>query len=110
VESREGLECVEATAAVGGVDVLFIGPYDLTISMGIAEQFQTSAFWGAVDRVVAACKQNGIAAGIQTGDMRLLLEARRRGVRFLLYGSDYSVLFQGYRHALEQIKSGAAAV
>jgi 2-keto-3-deoxy-L-rhamnonate aldolase RhmA len=110
VESREGLECVEATAAVPGVDVLFIGPYDLTISMGIAEQFQGLAFWDAVDRVVAACRKNGIAAGIQTGDMSLLLEARRRGVRFLLYGSDYSVLFQAYRHSMEQIRSGAAAV
>jgi 2-dehydro-3-deoxyglucarate aldolase/4-hydroxy-2-oxoheptanedioate aldolase len=110
VESREGLDSVEATAAVPGVDVLFVGPYDLTISMGIAEQFSSREFWGAVDRVVSACAANGIAAGIQTGDMNLLLEARRRGVRFLLYGSDYSVMFQAYRRSLEQMRSGAAAV
>jgi 2-keto-3-deoxy-L-rhamnonate aldolase RhmA len=110
VESCDGLDSVEATAAVPGVDVLFIGPYDLTISMGIAEQFEGPEFWGAVERVVSACVANGIAAGIQTGDMKLLLEARRRGVRFLLYGSDYSVMFQAYRRSLEQMKSGAAAV
>lgn len=110
VESREGLESVEATAATPGVDVLFIGPYDLTISMGIPEQFQSPAFWGAVDRVVAACQKNGIAAGIQTADMRLLVEARHRGVRFLLYGSDYSVMYQAYRRLVGEIRGGAAAV
>jgi 2-keto-3-deoxy-L-rhamnonate aldolase RhmA len=107
VESREGLECVETTAAVPGVDVLFIGPYDLTISLGIAEQFDSPAFWAAVDRVVSACSANGIAAGVQTGNMQLLLEARRRGVRYLLYGSDYFVMFQAYRQCLEQIKTAA---
>jgi 2-dehydro-3-deoxyglucarate aldolase/4-hydroxy-2-oxoheptanedioate aldolase len=110
VESRQGLDSVAITASIPGVDVLFIGPYDLTISMGIAEQFDSPEFWGAVDGVVSACAANGIAAGIQTGDIKLLLEARRRGVRFLLYGSDYSIMFQAYSRSLRQIKSGAVAV
>ncbi len=105
VESRSALESVEAIAATPGLDVLFIGPYDLTISLGIAEEFRSSAFWDAVDRVVAACRASGSAAGIQTGDPELLKEARRRGVRFLLYSGDFSVLFSAYKERLAALKA-----
>jgi 2-keto-3-deoxy-L-rhamnonate aldolase RhmA len=104
VESQQALESVEQIAASPGLDVLFIGPYDLSISMGIAEQFQSGTFWNAVDRVVAACATQGIAAGIQTGDIGLLKEARRRGVRFLLYSGDYAVLYNAYRTNLALIQ------
>jgi 2-keto-3-deoxy-L-rhamnonate aldolase RhmA len=110
IESREGLSCVEEIARTPNVDVLFIGPYDLTISMGIAEQFQGAEFWNAVDRVIAACNQAGIAAGIQTGDMALLREARKRGVRFLLYSNDVTVLFEGYRDAIAELRRTMAPV
>jgi 2-keto-3-deoxy-L-rhamnonate aldolase RhmA len=86
------------------VDVLFIGPYDLSLSLGIIEQFDNPIFWKAVDRVVIACKATGIAVGLQTARMPLLLEARRRGVRFLLYGSDVATLFMGYERAVSELK------
>jgi 2-dehydro-3-deoxyglucarate aldolase/4-hydroxy-2-oxoheptanedioate aldolase len=77
--------------------------------MGIAEQFENPAFWQAVDRVIAACEQEGIAAGIQTGDMGILREARRRGVRFLLYSNDVTVMFEGYRDAVTRLRGEAQA-
>jgi 2-keto-3-deoxy-L-rhamnonate aldolase RhmA len=107
IESKEGLSCVEDIARTPNLDVLFIGPYDLTISMGIAEQFEGNQFWDAVDRVIAACTAAGIAAGIQTGDMAQLREARRRGVRFLLYSNDVTVLFEGYRDAISALRTTA---
>jgi 4-hydroxy-2-oxoheptanedioate aldolase len=105
VESRQAVECIEQIAATPGLDCLFVGPYDLSISMGIAEQFRSDEFWGAVDRVVAACRANGIAAALQTGDMWILKEARRRGVRLLLYSGDFSVLFAAYKEKLAEAKA-----
>jgi 2-keto-3-deoxy-L-rhamnonate aldolase RhmA len=105
VESREALESVEEIAATPGLDCLFIGPYDLSISMGIAEQFRSVEFWCAVDRVVAACRANGIVAAIQTGDMWILKEARRRGVRVLLYSGDFAVLFAAYRDKMAEARA-----
>ena len=55
IESKEGLESVEEIASIPGVDALMIGPYDLSISMGIAEEFRNPVFWKAVDRVIHAC-------------------------------------------------------
>lgn len=107
VESRQALESIEAIAATPGLDVLFIGPYDLSISLGIAEQFRGDTFWAAVDRVVSAAKANNVAVAIQTADPWIHAEARRRGVRMLLFGGDFSVLFAAYKDRLAQLKAGA---
>jgi 2-keto-3-deoxy-L-rhamnonate aldolase RhmA len=105
IESQEGLCRVEEIAATRHVDALFIGPYDLTISMGIAEQFDSPVFWGAVDRVIAGCENAGIASGIQSPRLDLLHEARRRGVRFLMYSSDVAVLLDGFKRGIAELKS-----
>lgn len=107
IESTQGLAAVDEIAAIPDVDVLFVGPFDLTISMGIAEQFRSEEFWNAVDRVVAACRRAGIAAGIHIADIKLVREARRRGVRFLLYSSDATVLFRAYRDAVGELRKDA---
>ena len=105
VESGEALESIEEIAATPGLDVLFIGPYDLSISMGIAEQFRSAEFWSAVDRVVAAANANGVATALQTGDMWILKEARRRGARLLFYSGDFAVLFNAYKEKLAEIRA-----
>jgi 2-keto-3-deoxy-L-rhamnonate aldolase RhmA len=105
IESKEALEAVEDIARTPNLDALFVGPYDLSISMGIGEQFSHPDYWKAVDRVIAAAKAAGIAAGLQTPDIAMLREARRRGMRFLLYSSDVGVLFEGYRQGLAAAKA-----
>ena len=107
IESKEGLASVEEIASVPQVDALMIGPYDLSISLGIAEEFQNPAFWQAVERVIKACDEAQIAAGIQFGDMSLLQETQRRGGRFLLYSNDVSVLHDGYKRAMSVLKNPA---
>jgi 2-dehydro-3-deoxyglucarate aldolase/4-hydroxy-2-oxoheptanedioate aldolase len=104
IETREAVDCVEEIASLPGLDVLFIGPYDLTLSLGILEQFDNLIFWQAVDRVVKACEKAGVAAGLQSSDMPLLLQSRTRGVRFLMYSSDVAVLLKGYKQAATALK------
>jgi 2-keto-3-deoxy-L-rhamnonate aldolase RhmA len=113
IETREALDSVEAIAAIPEVDALFVGLYDLTLSLGILQQFDNPLFWGAFDRVVAAAAKSGIAAGLQTRDMAMLLETKKRGARFLIYSSDSGVMFDGYKQAMAHLKgkkSGAQAL
>jgi 2-keto-3-deoxy-L-rhamnonate aldolase RhmA len=104
IESVRGLESVEKIAATPELDALFVGPYDLSLSLGIVEQFDNPLFWNSLERVIRACKQAGIAAGLQSRDMPLLTRAREMGARFLMYGSDVSVLFAGYKEAISELK------
>jgi 4-hydroxy-2-oxoheptanedioate aldolase len=108
IESREGLASVEEIALLPNLDALFIGPYDLTLSLGIIEQFDHPVFLEALRRVIGACESAGIAAGIQTGDMSLLFKARSLGARFLIYASDITILLKGYSEAVAKLKEGPA--
>lgn len=104
IESESAVEAAAEIAAVPGVDALFVGPYDLTMSMGIIEQFSHQRFWAAVERVFAAAKRAGIAAGLQTPSFDMLRRAQELGARMLIYSNDSSVLYEGYRGALERLK------
>ena len=104
IESQEGLAKVDEIASVLEIDVLMIGPLDLSISLGIPEQFENSLFLDAIDKVVKACRRAGIAAGMASTDMDLLRESAKRGVQFLVYSADVFVLLEGYKRAVQTLR------
>ncbi len=69
IESVQGLENVEAIAATPGVDVLWVGHFDLTTSMGIPGQFGDPAAIAALQKVADVAKAHGKLAGIQPSTM-----------------------------------------
>lgn len=105
IETRQALENLAAIAAVPGVDVLWIGHYDLTASLGIAGQFEHPDYRAAVSQVVEACKANGIAAGISTdslADAHALLDS---GFRFVAYGHDLVLLRTALRTGIDELRA-----
>lgn len=98
VETALGLENVEQIAAVEGIDVLWIGHFDLSNFLGIPGQFNHPQFQRAIERVVAAARQHNKAAGFLVSNPA---EARQRldqGFRILAYGGDLWL----YQHSLAQ--------
>src|SRR5215813_5720491 len=63
IETVAGLAAVDEIAAVDGIDVLWVGHYDLTNSMGIPGQFDHPDYLAALDTVAGAAKAHGKAAG-----------------------------------------------
>lgn len=92
VETRQALEQVEAIAAVPGVDVLFVGPNDLSANLGVFQQWDHPTFQEAIDRVLAAAGQHGIAAGYMATDSASVLGKIEEGFRFVAAGSDTRLL------------------
>ena len=107
VESKECVDCVFDIAATPGADALMIGPFDLSISLGIPGQFDDPIFWKAFDQVVEACDKAGIAPGIHMGNAAQLKKAADRGARFLACGSDSSVMLAGFRSMVQDMALGA---
>jgi 2-dehydro-3-deoxyglucarate aldolase/4-hydroxy-2-oxoheptanedioate aldolase len=93
VETPKGIENVDAIAATEGVDVVWLGHFDLTNFMGIAAQFDHPRFTTAVDALTAACGKHNKAAGFMAGDVASARDFHARGFRILAYGAD-SRLFQ----------------
>src|SRR6185503_18705900 len=71
IETRAGLENVEAIAAVDGVDVIWLGHFDLTNFLGIPGQFSHPQYRDAVSRIAAAAKKHGKSAGYMAASVEL---------------------------------------
>ena len=88
VETARGIENVDAIAAVDGVDVVWLGHYDLTNFMGIPGEFDNPRFHAAVDRLVAACRKHGKTPGFLAGNEKWACDFRAKGFRMIAYGVD----------------------
>jgi len=88
VETAKGVENVDAIAAVDGVDVVWLGHYDLTNSLGIPGQFGNPKFHTAVDSLVKACEKHGKTPGFLAGDEKWARDLRAKGFRMIAYGVD----------------------
>lgn len=97
IESTQGLDRVDAIAATQGVDVLWVGHFDLTQSMGIPGQFQAPAFLEALQWVVAAARRHGKAAGIQPFNPQQAERWLALGFNVISWGTDVAV----YQRALQ---------
>jgi 4-hydroxy-2-oxoheptanedioate aldolase len=97
IESRAGLDAIEAIAAVEGVDALFIGPGDLAGGLGHLGQPThpevQAAIGSAVERIAAAGKPSGIFA-LSVDDAKRWLAA---GVCFVSLGTDVGLLMRQAR-------------
>ena len=88
IETKESVDRAEEIAAVAGVDVLFVGPLDLSVSMNMVQKFDHPEFEQAMDRVAAACRKHGKAAGILLPKLDYFAGWIAKGFTFLVVGSD----------------------
>jgi len=100
VESPSAVQHADAIAAIEGVDVLFVGPTDLSHSLGVPGQFDAPAYLDALRRVTAATEAAGKVAGILLRDATPLARHRELGFRFIGLGSDSSYVASGARSVL----------
>jgi 2-keto-3-deoxy-L-rhamnonate aldolase RhmA len=108
IETRAGLENVEAIAAVPGVDVLWLGHFDLTNFLGIPGQFSHPQYRAAVARIVAAAQKHGKAAGYMAADEALGREYLGHGYRMIATGTDQGLLQNATAKLIEAWKKPSA--
>ncbi len=97
IETAAGLERVDEIAAVPGVDVLWVGLFDLTISLHVPGRWTDPSVETAVDRVLAACGSAGRTPGLLTAGVEDSRAAIERGFRMIAVGTDIGL----YAGALE---------
>ena len=105
IETKLGLENVQAIAAVPGVDVLWLGHFDLSNFLGIPGQFSHPAFQDAIRRIVAAAGSHGKAAGYMAADVALGKEYLDHGFRMIATGTDQGMLQAAIGRTLEALRA-----
>lgn len=103
-ETTTAIENLEAMLQVPGVDVIVIGPLDLSISLGVPAQFDHPVFVDTVQRVVDTCARYGVASGMHLGDPELTAVWAERGMRFLMCSADTAMLARGSAQIMARLK------
>jgi len=104
IEDPEAVDCVDAIAAVDGVDLLFVGPADLTISYGIPFQRDHPLIQGALDKVANAAEKAGKWWGTVTETPELAQRELDRGARMVTCADDHFLLVRGLQNAYRQFE------
>ena len=92
IESREAVKNAEALAAVPGIDALFIGPFDLSVDMGLTGQASDPQMREAYSTVLAAAKAAGKVAGIHLFDVQLAKTLMEEGFQMVSVSSDVDII------------------
>jgi 4-hydroxy-2-oxoheptanedioate aldolase len=105
IESPSAVEYAAEIAELDGVDVLFVGPTDLSHSLGIPGRFDDPVYLAALRRVVGAAEDAGKAAGILLRDAAAMPRHREIGFRFIGLGSDGAFIADGARSVLARARA-----
>jgi 4-hydroxy-2-oxoheptanedioate aldolase len=109
IETLEALDNLDAIAAVEGVDVLFIGPADLSMAMGIFGQFDHPTFTTALDNIIAAAKKAEKTIGILLFNPNDYDKYHKMGIQFIACGSDATFVAEGARVMAKKLKEARTA-
>jgi 4-hydroxy-2-oxoheptanedioate aldolase len=97
IETPEAVENAGDIASADGVDVLFIGPLDLSINLGVRQQYAHSRFREAISSVISASEQAGKSTGILLHSSSQIEQAVDDGFKFIALGSDGALVANGMR-------------
>ena len=103
IENKEAVENIDEILEVEGIDVAFIGPYDLSFSLGVRGDIMHEKVQFAIAEVVEACKRHGVAAGIMTNDKQMV-DHLKMGIKFIIYGIEALTLSNAAKGQVEMFE------
>lgn len=104
-ETKEALDNIEEIVQIEGIDGIFIGPFDLSISMGISGQFDAPEFKEAVDRILSACRQAGKLCMMFTGSVEDARAYIDKGFDAVANSIDTIIFAEAYKKMVDAIQA-----
>jgi 2-keto-3-deoxy-L-rhamnonate aldolase RhmA len=104
IERQEALDNLEAMLGGGGVDVACLGLLDLSVDLGIPGRVHHPRMVAAVERIIDVAERTGVATGIISPDLPLVLHWMDRGIRFVSYSSDGLLLQEAATAAVRRLR------
>jgi 2-keto-3-deoxy-L-rhamnonate aldolase RhmA len=109
IETVAGVRNVNEIAAVNGIDVLWIGHFDLSNSLGIPGQFDHPQFQDAVSQVLSACQRHGKVPGFMASDLATGRRLLDQGFRMLSYSGDLWLYQAALREGVAALQAHSRA-
>lgn len=105
IEGREGIEHLAQILAVDGVDVVFIGPFDLSASLGVSGELEHPLLLERVGAIVQQARDRGIAVGIWMPQPEQLGAWIARGVQLVTLANSDMIFGEGCRAFVERLRA-----
>ncbi len=104
IETVSSLHDAEAIAALDQVDMLFVGPADLSQELGVTGQFHHEKLWKAIGQVQVACQRHGKCWGTVSADPEFATRAVDNDCRLLTFGGDVGAIRLGLQCLKQQYR------
>jgi 2-dehydro-3-deoxyglucarate aldolase/4-hydroxy-2-oxoheptanedioate aldolase len=108
-ESVSAMERADELLSVRGLDIIMVGPADLSISLGIPGQFDHPLLVSTVDRLIEQCVKHNVVPGIQTRGTAMAKFWAERGMRFVGAGAEHLLLLEKARETVAALQASKSA-
>ena len=105
IEGVKGINNLDEILSVSGIDIVFIGPYDLSQSLGIPGKVNDSLVVEKMKEVVLKCKQHKIAVGTFADDVQTAKRWTSLGVQYMSFSVDVGILYEAGKGIINELKN-----
>jgi 4-hydroxy-2-oxoheptanedioate aldolase len=107
IETKLALENLDEILSVQGLDAIYVGPSDLSLTLGCTPKFDQDEqpVVEAIDHIVARAKAHGVVAGIHNGTPEYAQKMIAKGYRFVTIGSDARLMAAGAQQAVAKMRA-----
>ena len=106
IESVAGVENLDAICSIPGVHAVFVGPNDLTVNMGIPNEYDHPDLIAMLKRIIDTADRHHVAAGCWFGKSDQALRTIRQGARMVVYSNDGVLLRDAMDQAFSTLRKG----
>ena len=105
IEGREGIENIDEILGVEGIDVIFVGPYDLSQSLGLPGQVDHPAVEQKMLEIAKKCDEKGMTAGTFADTPDSAAKWIDKGVKYISYSVDVGIFYDAVRDLAKMLKA-----
>jgi 4-hydroxy-2-oxoheptanedioate aldolase len=106
VEGKEGMDNLTDIITVPGIDVLFIGPYDLSASLGIPGQVDHPMLVAEMKKNMEMARKAGVAIGFFVDDVEAAVKWKNWGIQYISFAADVGLLYEIFSQKVKSFKEG----
>lgn len=105
IEGVEGIDNLDEILSVPGIDVIFIGPYDLSQSLGIPGEVNHPLVVEKMKEVILKCKENKVAVGTFADDVETAKSWISLGVQYMAFSVDVGIFYETSKNIINRLKN-----
>lgn len=104
IEGSKGVENLDDILTLPGIDTIFIGPYDLSQSLGLPGQIKNPRVLQEMKKIIDKARRENVAVGTFVEDIDSAREWMEMGVQFIAYRVDTGIIYQAVREIIDKFK------